>query len=86
MPAPSTTRARRTPRADRRRALPRPEDQPTLTVEHTAAVLGISRSSAYAAINRGEIPVIRLGSRLLVPTAAIRQMLGIDPAPEELAS
>jgi excisionase family DNA binding protein len=49
-------------------------------------VLGISRSSAYAAINRGEIPVIRLGSRLLVPTAAIRQMLGIDPTPQELAS
>jgi excisionase family DNA binding protein len=65
--------------------LPRPEDQPTLTVDHAAAVLGIGRSSAYAAIARGDIPALRIGSRVVVPTAALRRMLGID-LPTELAS
>jgi excisionase family DNA binding protein len=58
--------------------LPRAEDQPTLTVVRAAAVLGIGKSSAYAAISRGEIPSIRLGGRVLVPTAALRKMVGLD--------
>jgi excisionase family DNA binding protein len=72
-----------TPKARRRNApvLPRPEDEPTLTVERTAKVLGIGKSSAYAAVSRGEIPVIRVGGRLLVPTAALRRLLGIDEVP-----
>lgn len=61
--------------------LPLAEDEPTLTVERTAKVLGIGRSSAYAAITRGEIPSIRLGSRVVVPTAALHRMLGLDATP-----
>jgi excisionase family DNA binding protein len=48
----------------------------TLTVDEAAAVLGVGRSSAYAAANSGDLPVIRIGKRLLVPVGALRQMLG----------
>ncbi|MGH4008284.1 MAG: helix-turn-helix domain-containing protein [Pseudonocardiaceae bacterium] len=45
-----------------------------MTVEQAGAVLGISRSSAYDAVRSGTIPAIRLGRRLVVPTAALRNM------------
>ena len=45
-------------------------------------MLGISRSAAYRAAARGEIPTIRIGGRLLVPTAKLYAMLDwtYDPA------
>ena len=47
----------------------------TLTVDETAKCLGIGRNSAYEAIARGEIPVVRVGKRLLVPKAALERLL-----------
>ena len=47
----------------------------TLTVDETAKCLGIGRNSAYEAIARGEIPVIKFGKRLLVPKAALEILL-----------
>lgn len=47
----------------------------TLTVEEAAALLGIGRNSAYQAIARGELPVLRLGRRLLIPRAALERRL-----------
>lgn len=41
----------------------------TITVEQAGQALGICRNAAYAAAGRGEIPVIRIGRRLLVPKA-----------------
>ena len=52
--------------------------QPTVTIETTARVLNVGRSSAYAAAAAGEIPTIRVGRRLLVPSAALRRMLQIE--------
>ncbi len=55
---------------------------PTLTVEEAGELLGISRYAAYRAASSGELPVLRLGRRLLVPTARLLRMLGfesIDP-------
>ena len=51
-----------------------------MTVDEAGALLGLSRGSAYAAAARGEIPTIRIGRRLLVPTAALRRLLGLDAA------
>ena len=51
-----------------------PERQ-TLAVEEAAAVLGIGRNSAYQAITSGELPVLRIGRRLLVPRAALDRLL-----------
>jgi excisionase family DNA binding protein len=48
----------------------------TITVEEAASVLGIGRASAYAAASAGDLPVIRLGRRLLVPVGALRRLLG----------
>lgn len=65
--------------------LPSAAEQPTTRVEDAARFLSISRSSAYAAVRRGEIPSIRIGHRIVVPTAALRRMLGLDPEPSEAA-
>lgn len=46
-----------------------------VTVDEAAAMLRISRGSAYEAVRRNEIPTIRIGRRLLVPLAALERML-----------
>ena len=60
--------------------LPDPREEPTITVEHAGHLLGISRPSAYDAAARGDIPTIRMGRRLLVPTAAMWRMLQLEHA------
>lgn len=47
-----------------------------VTLNEAAAMLRIARGSAYQAAHRKEIPTIRIGRRLLVPLAALEQMLG----------
>lgn len=59
--------------------LPDPQVQPTVTIDETADVLKIGRASAYAAAKRGEIPTIKIGRRLLVPTAALLRLLDGEP-------
>ncbi len=51
------------------------EESLTLTVTECAELLGIGRNSAYEAIARGEIPVVKIGKRLLVPRQALEKML-----------
>jgi excisionase family DNA binding protein len=46
-----------------------------MSVPDVAKALGISRNSAYEAVARREIPVIKIGRRLLVPRAAFERML-----------
>lgn len=41
-----------------------------------ADVLGVSRNLAYGMARRGELPTIRLGSRVVVPVPALLAMLG----------
>ncbi len=57
----------------------------TITVEHAGKLLGVSRSSAYRAAARDEIPTIRIGRRLLVPTAKLLAMLGVQSPVTDLA-
>ncbi|MGD0780762.1 MAG: helix-turn-helix domain-containing protein [Dehalococcoidales bacterium] len=47
----------------------------TLNVSDAAIKLGVSRPSLYQAIKRGEIPVIRIGHRVLIPIAALERYL-----------
>jgi excisionase family DNA binding protein len=58
---------------------PQPPHPATMTIPEAAKLLGISRSAAYRAVARGEIPTIRIGRRLLVPTAKLYQLLGWLP-------
>ncbi len=50
-------------------------DRWTVTVEEAAQMLGISRSSAYECVRRGELRALRLGRRLVVPRAALLDLL-----------
>ena len=54
------------------------------TLNEVAAILRISRGSAYEAAKRGEIPTIRIGRRLLVPCAALERLLAGDTRPPDL--
>ena len=49
--------------------------QYTMTVEEAAEALGISRSLAYEAVRTGQIPSVRVGTRILIPRAMIEQWL-----------
>jgi excisionase family DNA binding protein len=50
---------------------------PTITVEHAGRLLGLGRSAAYEAVRRSELPVLRFGRRMVVPTARVLAMLGL---------
>jgi excisionase family DNA binding protein len=60
---------------------PTTQERLTLTVEEAAAMLGISRAFAYEAVNRGEIPHIRIGRRILVPRSALDRLLDTGEGP-----
>jgi excisionase family DNA binding protein len=47
----------------------------TISVPEAGEVLGIGREAAYNAARRGELPTIRIGRRLLVPTQALLDLL-----------
>ncbi len=51
-------------------------DKPTVTADETAEILRLGRNSTYEGIANGEIPSIRVGRRVLVPTASLRRLLG----------
>jgi excisionase family DNA binding protein len=55
----------------------------TMSVEEAGRRLGIGRNAAYEAARRGDIPVIRLGKRYLIPIAALERMLQAEPARPE---
>lgn len=50
-------------------------NKPTLSVAEVAALLGISRNHAFKAIHQGDLPSIRIGRRVLVPTAQLKALL-----------
>lgn len=56
-------------------------NKPHATVPDVGRIcFGLSRNAAYAAANSGEIPSIRIGGRIVVPTAPLRKMLGLEGA------
>jgi excisionase family DNA binding protein len=57
----------------------------TVSVPQAGAVMGLGRNTAYTAVQRGEIPVLKFGNRLRVPTARLRKMLleGVQDRPAE---
>jgi excisionase family DNA binding protein len=56
----------------------RSEDRLVYTVAEAGELLGISRAFAYELVARGELPVIRLGRRRLVPKVALLAILDPD--------
>ncbi|HZJ28142.1 MAG TPA: helix-turn-helix domain-containing protein [Acidimicrobiia bacterium] len=54
----------------------------TYTVTEAAELLGISRSSAYECVRRGEIPSLTLGRRVVIPRRAFEALLDQAHFPE----
>lgn len=57
----------------------------TISVPEAGEILGIGRTAAYEAARKGQIPVIKIGKRLLVPMIALEKFLveagTITPSP-----
>ena len=50
-------------------------ERATLSVKEAARVLGVGKNQLYAAVKVGEMPVVRIGSRLLISRAVLERML-----------
>ena len=53
-----------------------PPERATLTVDEAAAILGISRTTAYESVRRGEIPARRFGRRVVILRHELERLLG----------
>ncbi|MGV9671306.1 helix-turn-helix domain-containing protein [Gordonia sp. NPDC003504] len=51
---------------------------PTASVETSAHVLGVSRAYAYALARSGELPTIKVGNRIRVPSKHLLKLIGED--------
>ncbi len=49
-----------------------------MSVPDAGRYFGLGRDSSYAAAKRGDIPTIRIGRRLVVPTASVLAILGLS--------
>ena len=55
-------------------------DRATVSVDQYAAIVGVSRATAYAAVRAGEVATIRVRGRVLVCVQPlIRQLDGVQP-------
>jgi excisionase family DNA binding protein len=54
------------------------DDRLVYSVTEAGELLGISRAFAYQLVTRGELPVIRLGRRWLVPKRALLALVDLD--------
>jgi excisionase family DNA binding protein len=49
-----------------------------LTVDEAAALIGVSRSTAYDLVATDDLPTLRLRRRILVPASALADLLGVS--------
>jgi hypothetical protein len=71
--------------------LPDPEREPTMPLADVCRAFGISHNHGCQLVREGRfpVPVLKLGRRLRVPTAAVRRLLELDSngdGPEQAAS
>jgi hypothetical protein len=67
--------------------LPNAEEHPTVKLWPTAGqALDLGKSATYDAAMRGDIPTLRIGRRIVVPTAALRRLLQLDCGPDAPAA
>jgi excisionase family DNA binding protein len=58
----------------------------TISVVEAGQRLGVGKQAAYDAAHRGEIPIVRVGRRLLVPVAAFEAMLAVKSKQQIVAA
>jgi excisionase family DNA binding protein len=61
------------------------QPQETTSIEDAAKRLNIGRNQAYEAARRGELPVIKIGRRWLIPTRALDSLLAGEARPHKSA-
>jgi len=55
--------------------------RPTASVPDVGRVCyGLCRNASYKAAKAGDIPTLKIGGSVLVPTAALRKQLGLEAA------
>jgi excisionase family DNA binding protein len=54
------------------------EEAMTLSVEHAARLIGVSRTTAYRLVRDGELQALRVGRRVLVLKKPLMEMLGAE--------
>ena len=59
-------------------------ERQTYTVEQAAQLLGIGRRLAYELARTDQLPVIRLGRRLLIPRTGLEAMLSGEKGANEI--
>jgi hypothetical protein len=52
--------------------------RPVITPAQALKVIPMSRNGLYEAIRRGEIKTVKMGKKILVPTAPLRRQFEID--------
>jgi hypothetical protein len=63
--------------------VPLAAERPTLSIPEAGAYLGLRYVASYEAANKGYLPTIQTSAkRRVVPTAALRRLLLIDPPVE----
>lgn len=71
------TNPHRNPPVDARHQDQKPplSDRLTLSVAEAATMLGIGRATAYECVRTGELPSIKIGGRILIPTKLLNDLL-----------
>ena len=64
--------------AKAKRRDPKPVQRTTMSVEDMGKYLGISRTSAYAAVRCGDVPARRVGHRWIVSIDDVQRRFGIN--------
>lgn len=59
------------------RTLPDPTTEPTISVGRAAKVLGVGKDAVYAAAERGDLPSIKVGRRVVLPTRKFLAATGL---------
>lgn len=49
-----------------------------ITVDELGELLGVSRGSAYKAVQTGEVKSLKIGRRILIPVRPLLALLGVD--------
>jgi excisionase family DNA binding protein len=55
----------------------------TVTVEEFAALMGVSRNTGYTAVHNGDVPSLRVGSRIVIPRSALEELIGPFDLPDD---
>lgn len=60
------------------------QERLTLSIEEAASMLGISRALAYELVRKGELPVLRLGRRVVIPRNQLEDLVNGSEAQRHL--